>query len=325
MKEKVERKEGIINRLIVNAPLRISLFGGGTDVGEYAQKYGGVCINMAVNMEQKLSLWFNNRDSASREQDISDIPKDADINFYRAFFDEFDIYPDLNQEFGDFIRSGLGSSASCAVCLVKGLSMLKGQNLSCLEIAKKAWEIEVNKLDLFGGKQDQCASSFGGFNLMRFEGDNVEVRSIDRKVAESVAKYVLLFDTGLRREKTTIQEGLRVITEEQRQALDVIKQLANDAYHRIYRGDIEGLGELLSESWRQKKKSNSVSLPKIDEIYDKAIDLGAYGGKLLGSGGGGMMIFIVPSDRQEEFKNHLGLKWIDYGGINWNGVVARYE
>jgi D-glycero-alpha-D-manno-heptose-7-phosphate kinase len=302
-------------KLQATAPIRISLFGGGTDLDSYAEKYGGVCINMAINIQQEFEL--------DTEGDGWIIPEMANVDFYNSFFREFGIDKiGLIQKFDGFIHGGLGSSASAAVALVAGLSRIKGQELSKQEIAERAWDIEVNKLGLFGGRQDQNCAVFGGFNLMKF-GKEVKVQSFNRGVAEKIAKNILLFDTGIRRKKDNIQEGLKKLNSNQIYALDMMKELASRAYHKIYRGDIKGVGDLLDKTWQFKKKSNKVTTPEIDKIYDKAKQLGAWGGKLLGSGGGGAMIFIVPTEKQKEFKEKIGLRWIDYS-IDWNGVQTRF-
>src|SRR3990167_977337 len=303
-------------KYLCEAPVRISLFGSGSDVGEYASKYGGVCINMAINIRQRFILGDDEKVDFGYLENTN--PK-----FYEAFFKEIYRPNYFLQEFDGFIHSGLGTSASAAVCLVAGLSKLKGEKLIRYEIAEKAWDIEVNKLNLFGGKQDQFCATFGGFNLMKFN-DRVEIQSIHREVEEKVTENLLLFDTRIRRKNPKLQENLKTISSGQKQALDIIKNLANDAYHRIYKGDIKGLGKLLDDTWRYKKQSNNVTTPEIDTIYYKARDLGAYGGKLCGSGGGGYMVFIVPMEKQEYFKNQIGLEWVDHGGIDWNGATTRF-
>ena len=302
-------------RITATAPCRLSLFGGGTDVGEYANKYNGVCINMAINIYQHITLG----DSPNLYSYIDG----SDPKFYEAFFKDMDYKPKyLHQDFDNSIHSGLGTSASLGVALTSLLSRIKGYNLSRYEIAEKAWDIEVNKIGLFGGKQDQFASAFGGFNLMKFQGV-VEVQSFPRGIAQNIADHILLFNTGIHRKNPNLQNNLKEISPEQKSALDILKELANDAYHRIYGGDIKGLGRILNDTWNYKKKSNQVSTPEIDEIYEKALKAGAYGGKLCGSGQGGYMIFIADKKKHEDIKKALDLKWVDFS-IDWNGVMTRF-
>ena len=302
-------------RITATAPCRLSLFGGGTDVGEYANKYNGICINMAINVYQHITLGDDPHSYSYIEG--------ANPEFYEEFFKELNYKPSyFHQEFDNSIHSGLGTSASLGVVLVAGLSRLKGEKLSRYQIAEKAWDIEVNKVGLFGGRQDQFASAFGGFNLMKFQGI-VEVQSFPREIAQNISDHILLFNTGIHRKNPNLQNNLKEISPEQKDALDVLKKLANDAYHKIYSGDIKGLGRILNKNWQYKKISNKVSTSEIDNIYETGIAAGAYGGKLCGSGQGGYIIFIADKNKHEDIKKALNLKWIDFS-IDWNGVTTRY-
>lgn len=294
-------------KITTQAPLRISLFGGGTDVGEYAKKYGGACINMAINIHQKFTISDEGKDK---------LIKDDSVDFIRAFVGKG---LSVQHELNGFIHGGLGSSASAAVALISGTLRLNGKKIDKRSIAEMAWKIEVNNLKLFGGKQDQYCASFGGFNLMRF-GRGVAVEPLS---AGDITDYILLFDTGFRRKKREIQEGLEEITMLQKLSLDgmyestlIAENLIN---HRMYRE----LGRLMDENWEYKKASNTVSTPEIDKIYSRAKKLGAWGGKLCGSGGGGYMIFMLRPDEQGEFIKNIGIKNVDYGGIDYTGVFSK--
>ena len=291
-------------RIISSAPCRIGLFGGGTDTNPYAEKYGGVVINIAINLRQKVILG-----------DGSKLLEYDNPDFFKAF-----TFLPVKHEFENDIESGLGTSAALAVSLV-GASRT---GLSRSEIAEKAWKIEVSKLGLFGGKQDQYASVFGGMNLWKFS--NVVKRiGIAKEKAEKLKKYILLFSTGITRPNPKLQENLKVLTEKQKQALDIIKQIASDAYHRIYSEDYEGLGNLLNDSWRYKKMSNKVTNKKINGIYDLAISSGTWGGKLCGSGGGGHMIFMADSNNHEKIIYNLskvGVENIPYK-IDYDGLKVE--
>lgn len=300
------------------APTRLSLFGGGSDVNPYASIYGGLCINMAINLRQQFIL----DDEGYELVPSLKIIKGGNPDFYMKFFEEMEFYPNLVQKADMAIESGLGTSASAAVALISAISKFKGLKMTKDEIAEKAWDIEVNKIGLFGGKQDQYCAAFGGFNLMKF-GKEVKIQGFPRRVAEKVSDHLLLFDTGIRRKDPKLQENLKEINEEQKQALDKIKQIANDAYHRIYKGDIKGLGKLLDDTWNYKKKSNKVTTPEIDKHYEIAKKIGAYGGKICGSGGGGCMVFIAPKDKHNDLIEGLDMKYVDHGGICWCGVTVR--
>lgn len=302
------------------APSRISLFGGGTDIPSFYEKYGGIVISMAINIKQHIEL-------ETKDDGIFgglEMPDHANHNFYRAFAEEMDFTGTYKSKFDADIQTGLGSSASCAVVLVGAIARAKGLKMTRSEIAEKAWDIEVNKIGLFGGKQDQYAAAFGGMNVIIF-GEKVEVKPVNRLAAEDMVDHLLLFDTGLRRTEPKLQENLKIPSSEQIRALLKMSAIALKAAPRLFFKDYEGLASLLQESWKEKKKSNKISTSEIDTIYNVAIESGAMAGKLLGSGGGGCMVFIVKPDKRKEVINalgKLGCKHLDFS-IDWNGLGVR--
>lgn len=301
-------------RVIAQAPCRIGLLGGGTDVGEYASKYGGICINLAINIRQKIEL----EGSGHEITPLLNIPTDCEPGFYMKFFEEMDIMPqEIKQSFDGEIESGLGSSAAVASALVGGLAKLKGIIMTKEEIAEEAWDIEVNKLGLFGGKQDQYAAVYGGANLLLFE-DKVYRYSLSKDKIDKITPYMCLFYTGINRNSPNIQEGLRNIKIRQKVALDKIKALTYDGIDVINNADWEGLGYLLDEAWEYKKQSNvGISDMAIGRLYESAKSHGAIGGKILGSGGGGHMMFITKDP--EKLISSMKIKHIPFE-VDWEGL-----
>ena len=173
------------------------------------------------------------------------------------------------------------------------------------------------------GKQDQYASTFGGFNLFSFNKDNVVVDMLDRdrERGEEITDHIVLFDTGIKRTKN-LQERFKKLTAGQIETLDKIKGITHDALDRIFIQDYEGLGNLLDKAWRLKKRSNPVSTPQIDKIYRRGMDCGAWGGKLLGSGGGGYMIFMVDPRNREQFIANMDIRAVDFSICN-NGLEIK--
>ena len=289
--------------ITVQAPTRLGLFGSGTDTEPFASKYGGKVINLAINIRQQIVVGKENKLLDTDNPD-----------FFKAFTD----LP-VEHKFDGFIHAGLGTSAAIAVALVGATSI----NMSREEIAEEAWDIEVNKLKMFGGRQDQYASVFGGLNLFTFDKD---VRRIpfSRNIADELSKYLLLFDTGIKRSKPNIQENLLNLDDRRVKALLDIKEIANKAYHLINTRNFKKVGELLDLSWRMKKKSNrQMTNFEIDNIYEMGKQFGATGGKLCGSGGGGFMIFWVEPSLQYLFKKRMGFSGVkhydfspDYQGLD---------
>lgn len=305
-------------KLQVTAPTRVSLFGGSTDVEPYASKHGGVCINLAIDIYQKFVF-----DTESKKRTYI---KGGHPKFYKAFFDEFNYEGGVKQSFDNKVHSGTGSSASAAVALVAGLSKLAGKELARDEIAEKAWDIEVNKLGMYGGKQDQYAAVYGGLNEIRFRQHGVSVYPLFREFAEVLEEGLLLFDTNKTRDVPDLQNNLKDLTDKRKDALDRIKKITKQAYHYIISKDLKSIGRLLDEGWQEKKKTNKVTNKKIDNLYDTAIKAGALGGKLCGAGGGGYMVFAVERQNQESVKKAMkkkGADWVDFN-VDYNGIMTRF-
>lgn len=312
-------------KILSVAPSRISLFGGGSDLPEYADNYGGVVINMAINLRQKMTLYIG--DDLYEISGPNIIPYLGKHEFNYAILKEFGM-DDMHQakiksEFDGLLEAGLGSSASAAVALIGAINKAKGLGMSLDEIAEKAWDIEVNKLGLYGGKQDQYVAAYGGVNVMQFEKDMVEITPIAKNSIKLLLPSLALFYTGKNRKSTKIQEGFKKLSKDQIWALDNIKRLTLQALDPILTGDFRKVGALLDEAWEYKKMSNKgVTNAEIDKIYTKAKDLGAYGGKCCGSGGGGFMLFIINPKEREEFIKKLGLEWWDFD-ISMDGLQVR--
>ena len=297
-------------RIYAEAPSRISLLGGGTDLPSYSEKYGGVCYSIAINLKHR--FWLDTK----VDKNYLFLPEKGNSKFYEAFLNHFGIkHYQLRCETDAPIETGLGSSATAGACMVAMANRLLGLNLTKDEIAEKVWDIEVNTLGFYGGRQDQYAAVYGGANFFEFKKDIVHVN----KTVFLYQKSLLLFDTGLRRENPKLKDNMKILSPEKIKILHEIKSLAN-----LYGSGIT-LHELLRKGWELKKKSNSVSSDKIDKIYDTGISCGAKAGKLLGSGGGGFMVFWAEPEAQEKIKNalkELGCTWYDFE-ISESGVTTR--
>ena len=300
-------------KLLSLAPTRISLFGGGTDLPEFADKYGGFCLNMAINIRQLFEI------------DNETLPEETrETVFVSTILKEFNA-ENLHhiQQFGGIINGGLGSSAAAAVCLVGAINKYKNLGISRAGIAEKAWDIEVNKCGLYGGRQDQYCSAFGGINGMEFTKDKVTVVPLSRQFLDKLSGSVVLFHLGFNRKNPKIQEGFRKLSQGQVLCLSQIKKLVTEATPLIGNGDIEAVGHLLHRSWTLKKKSNrGVENLEFEKVYEKAQKLGAWGGKICGAGGGGYCIFMIDPDKRQGLIDGLGIKWIDYDW-DFNGLDVR--
>jgi len=297
-----------------SAPLRIGLMGGGSDINPYAEKYGGYVLNASINIRQNFLI-----------DTLGEIIPDNSNEFIKKIKKSLGVQGwSIHQtEMGPFIGSGLGSSASAIVALTGAYYKSIGRKLDCFDVASKAWEIE-NNLGQFCGKQDHHASSFGGVNkffFWKFDKYTNVVNS-DSGKENKVLQSLLLFHTGIARKNKLIQESMKELTEDRKKILDNLKTLVDLSSSAIIEEDIRGFGEIMDKSWMLKKSSNSVSSKEIDIILDKGKSLGAYGGKLCGSGGGGCVLFVVPLEKRNTFIKKIGLRHIDYS-IDWNGLDTR--
>lgn len=303
-------------KIISQAPTRISLVGGGSDLPSYYENHGGgMTISMAVNLYQHIEL--------NDYHNSWVIPENAKKDFYTSFFDNAGVDTSIGMRAtcDISIESGMGTSASAAVALLGALYKKVGRKIDKKSIAQKAWFIEVNKLNLFGGKQDQYAASLGGMNILRFYKTEVRVKELSRHIAGFWADHMVLVDTGIKRENIKLQENLKKLNKSQVQSLKKTTELASVASDLIKNLDVGGFANILKEAWGLKKQTNDVTTPEIDKMYEFGLSNGALAGKLLGSGGGGMMLFMVPEGLKENFAKKFA-NAIDFSP-DFNGLMVR--
>lgn len=299
-----------------SAPCRISLFGSGTDIDPYASLFGGVCLSMAINLRQEIVF-----DDSLPE---SLIPKGADWKFYDKFFEMLDYRPKhFRADFDGEITGGIGSSAAAAVALVGAIAKARDIKYDRDEVARVAWNVEVNGLKMFGGRQDQWAAAHGGVNVFEFMGDKVITTPLSPEFIKPILPSLMLFHTGKNRKNPKIQENFKELTDDQIQYLDAIKGLVPEAIKAIGKGKVKTFAELLDLSWEYKKMSNrGVSNDEIDGLFDKAKKCGALAGKVCGAGESGYVLFVVEPEKQKLFKEKIGLKWMDWD-VSWDGLSVR--
>jgi D-glycero-alpha-D-manno-heptose-7-phosphate kinase len=320
--------------LIARAPLRISLAGGGTDLEAYYANYGGLVISTAINKyfyailttEESDELQIISADYRSlfRHSPYKDLFWDGDLALPKAVLHHFGIRRGLNLFVASEVPpgTGLGSSSAAAVTMVRALSTLIEQPMTRQQVAEVASSIEIDKMGMPIGKQDQYASSFGGFNTITFrnEGVTVEPLQIASEVRESLERRLLLFFTGSSRESTSILKHQRKSTQDQDetvlQALHRIKRIACEVQSCLEQGDLEEFARLLDYSWREKRHlAPGLSTGFIDECYDLALQRGAAGGKITGAGGGGFLLLYCEEQAQESVTRALeerGLKRMNF-------------
>ena len=320
--------------LIARAPLRLSLAGGGTDLEAYYAKYGGAVVSTSIDKYFYVILTFN--DSKHIQVSSSDYRTfyrhslegapiwDGDLSLPKVIIEHFGVWTGLSFFLASQVPpgTGLGSSSTVAVALIKAMAVLCNVRMSRQEVADLACQVEIDKLNMPIGKQDQYAASFGGLNFIQFNPDGVVVeplRLADELQAELEARLMLFF-TGRSRDSAQILGEQKRSSERNRagviEALHVIKSMAIALRNDLIRGDIGSLGDYLHESWVAKRQlAAGITDPWIDQWYQVARDAGARGGKIAGAGGGGFLLLYCEREHQDQVTEALraqGLHRMDF-------------
>ena len=293
--------------ITARSPLRISLGGGGTDLPSYYRKYEGVLTAAAINKYVYVTIMPTfveglvvRYSTMERVQSISEIKhpivREALMLLKSGFSNtELTSFADIPS------GTGLGSSGSFTTALLKALFIYKRQNISNEKIAELACHIEIDRLMEPIGKQDQYAASIGGINTYTFhKNDNVTVENLNlsTEVLHDLEDNLLLFFTGFSRKAGKIlieqKERSERNSAEMLNNLHYVKKLGIRSRECLISGDTIKLGELMHEHWEYKRvRSNAMSNELIDQWYDLARKNGAIGGKLVGAGGGGFLMFMA--------------------------------
>ncbi len=320
--------------LIARAPMRISLGGGGTDLEAYYAAYGGLVISTAINKYIYAILTTDESDdlqvisadyrSLFRHSPYNDLFWNGDLALPKAVLHHFGIRRGINLFVASEVPpgTGLGSSSAAAVTMVRAISTLMGQPLTRQQVAEVASSIEINKMGMPIGKQDQYASSYGGLNKITFhsQGVAVEPLQIAPEVRQTLERRLLLFFTGSSRDSTSILKHQRKSTQDQDnavlQALHNIKRVACEVQSCLEQGDLDEFARLLDYSWQEKQRlAPGLSTDFIDECYSLALQQGATGGKITGAGGGGFLLLYCEEPAQEDVTQALeerGLKRMNF-------------
>ena len=299
--------------IVTKTPLRISFFGGGSDIPQFYEKNEGMVVSTAINSYIYLAV---NRCTANHikviyshlEQatSIDEVKHDRVRECLRHF--EFPSNIEI-ASFSDVpVRgTGLGSSSTFTVGLVNALHRLSfNRNIDNKELAELASYIEITRCNEPIGKQDQYAAAYGGFNTIHFNGNDIRVKpvDVDPLIIHELGNNLVAFNTGINRNASEVLskqiENLKgTLTTE---LTKTMVEMAKQSVKILQRRNVDDFGDLLDSAWQIKKKlADNVSNDKIDEMYSIAKNNGALGGKILGAGGGGYLLVYVPA----KHKNRL--------------------
>ena len=297
--------------IITKTPFRMSFFGGGTDMEEFFKENGGAVLSTTfdkycyVNVRH-LPRFFDYSTELSyskteRVTSIDDIQHPAIRNAMKLL-DMHEIR--LTYEADLPARSGLGTSSSFAVGMLNAFYALKGKYADKKKLADEAIYLERVLCNEAGGWQDQIAASFGGFNRINFNADGYEVLPViispERK--KQLNDNLLMFFTGFTRFSSDVQKANHVTSADKRAQLKEMYALVDDAEKVLTdkNKSLDDFGYLLDHTWKLKRQTgSSISTNSIDALYQKGIEAGALGGKLLGAGGGGFLVFYVQPEKQD--------------------------
>ena len=305
--------------IISRTPFRISFFGGGTDYPVWCKKHGGAVLSTTINkycyitcrklppfFKHKHRIIYSKMESVNKIDEIKH-PAVREIFRYMNINDGLEIHHDADLP----AMSGLGSSSSFSVGLLNALYAYKGKIVSKGKLANDAIYVEQDMIKENVGSQDQFAAAYGSLNKIIFNTDgNIVVNPIiiNKERKQELQDHVLFFFSGFQRYASNIAKKQIEKTQDREKQLKKIYKLVYDAIEVLLddKVSISEFGKLLDQTWKLKKTlTDKITNHKIDDIYRTAIDAGADGGKLIGAGGGGFLVFIARPDKHKAIKEKL--------------------
>lgn len=305
--------------IITKTPFRISFCGGGSDIPDFYREHGGCVLSTSINRYMYITVhpFFDETKTAlkySQNEIVDDINKIEHSIFHCVLKDMGISGVELTSTADVPSGTGLGSSSSFTVGLLHTLYCYKGKYVSKGELARQACEVEIEKLGAPIGKQDQYAAAYGGLNFITFNRDDtvsVEPIVMKKDTFEGLQRNLVVFYTGITHDANKIlAEQKRNLSQKDKTAnLLRMCELARNMKKSLEENDLADFGQILHESWMKKKElSGGISNGRIDELYQLAMQNGAMGGKLLGAGGGGFLLFFCPEEKQTLLRERLRLK-----------------
>ena len=305
--------------IITRTPFRISFFGGGTDYPVWYEKNSGAVLSATIDKYCYISCrylppFFEHRSRVvwSKIESVKHIdeiehPAVREILKFTGMREGVEIHHDADLP----ARSGLGSSSSFVVGLLHAIHALKGRLVTKRQLALDAIHVEQERLKENVGCQDQAAAAFGGFNKVEFGGpQKIAVHPVTLSPAKLTAfqDHLAVFFTGFSRNASEIAKEQIANTDKNHRELSAMRQMVDEATAILNHssGNLDDFGKLLHESWQLKRTlASNITNPAIDEIYRAAREAGALGGKLLGAGGGGFLLFFVKPEHQRGVRERL--------------------
>ncbi len=323
--------------IITRAPFRVSFCGGGSDLPTFYEKYGGCVLSTSIRKYMYLTIHnYFHKDQIVLKYSKTEIVKDYDSiehKYFKQCLKDFGIMGVEISSMADIPSgTGLGSSSSFTVALLHLLHTYKGEYVSKYKLAKDACEVEIDKLGEPIGKQDQFAAAFGGLKFYEFLPGgfvNVEPIIMSRDSYETLENNILMFYLGGVHSASAIlkEQGQNVQAADKAKVQQQMCTLTRALKEELQKNNVDAMGEMLHQNWMLKKSlASGISNPLIDDTYDKALKAGALGGKLLGAGGAGFMIFYVRPEDQLSVRSALShLREMDFEMDNSGASIVHVD
>jgi D-glycero-alpha-D-manno-heptose-7-phosphate kinase len=331
------------------SPSRIGIGGGGSDLPSFFRDHGGAVLNVGINLYSYTSFSRTNEKNTriiSHDWDVDRKISDLKLEFEDNKKDNVDIlkavmdYAKLNPKDGYKLivhsaapkNSGLAGSSGLVVSLMAAIFNAAGKPLMDREkLSRTAYHLEREILGRAGGYQDQYAAVFGGFNFIEFRKERIRIfpLRLEQDLVSELHSSMLLFETPLPRAETAskVEERKDSDIKKGGKSVEYLKKIRDYAYDMkdaLMNGDVKTMGELLHESWLEKKNLPGVTRPEIDRLYQAGMDAGAYGGKLCGAGGGGFLFFMSDIAERKNIINAMakqGARPVNFD-FDFNGMVT---
>lgn len=303
--------------IISRTPLRMSFAGGGSDLREYYKNGYGSVLSTSIDkfIYTTINTKFTDhiRVSYSQTEYVKNV-NEVKHNLVRESLKLLEIDGGIDIVYmSDMLPnhegSGLGASSSLLVGTLNVLHAYKGEHVSAETLAREACKIEIDILGHPIGKQDQYAAAYGGFNYIQFNDDEsvfVNPIILKKPLKETLNKNLILFYTGINTRSDFVLTEQKRDTKKNINNLEKMVELSQELKDSLERGDLTEFGDILHKNWLYKKKlASKITNSTIDSYYNKAINAGAIGGKILGSGGGGFLLFYCNKEKQDKVQEAL--------------------
>ena len=325
--------------IISRTPFRVSFFGGGTDYPVFYEENGGAVLSTSINkycyvicrylppfFDYKYRIRYTQREETQTIAEIKHPSARECLNFVNL-----DRGVEIQHNADLPAMSGLGSSSAFTVGLLNGLYALKGKMITKRRLALDAIHVEQDMIKENVGSQDQTIAAFGGFNKIEFGGPEkitVHPITIDQDKLDSLQNHLMLFFTGFPRNASEIAGEQVRKTPEKKKELMAMMEMVEEAINILNgsEGTLMDFGKLLHETWKLKHSlTQSITTPFVDEVYEAGLEAGASGGKLLGAGGGGFILFFVKPELQHNVKEKLKkLLYVPFKFENLGSQIIYY-